>query len=67
MTSNPMNLTLPELQSLVIVNANTAAQALQRENADLNQVVLFLQRALALAVEIEAQLKQAANQEAPKE
>jgi len=63
MTSNPMNLTLPELQSLVIVNANTAAQALQRENADLNQVVLFLQRALALAVEIEAQLKQAAPKE----
>lgn len=58
MTSNPLNLTLPELQSLVIVNANTAAQALQRENADLNQVVAFLQRALALTAEIEALLKQ---------
>lgn len=63
MTSNPMNLTLPELQSLVIVNANTAAQALQRENADLNQVVAFLQRALALTAEIEALLKQAEPKE----
>lgn len=63
MTSNSLNLTLPELQSLVIVNANTAAQALQRENADLNQVVAFLQRALALTVEIEALLKQATPKE----
>ena len=63
MTSNPLNLSLPELQSLVIVNANTAAQSLQRENADLNQVVLFLQRALALTAEIEALLKQAEPKE----